>query len=159
MTRKVVWTNLVDVAATGNSLKKTSGCDGCPDAGAVSKQYLKTAYAYMEFTATETTSARYIGLSQPRKSRTTATTMRHAWALQPGGVAEVREQGELRAQMTFTPGDVLRIDRLNGAVRYYQNGMVVYQSSMQSRGPLVIDASLLNLGSTVNNVVLHNDPQ
>src|SRR5262249_8962817 len=32
----VTWTALVNVTATGSVLKKTSGCDGCEDAGAVS---------------------------------------------------------------------------------------------------------------------------
>lgn len=34
----VVWTNVVNATATGNTLQKTSGCDGCPDAGATSQQ-------------------------------------------------------------------------------------------------------------------------
>jgi hypothetical protein len=31
--QSVVWTNLVNTTATGNTLQKTSGCDGCADAG------------------------------------------------------------------------------------------------------------------------------
>lgn len=33
----VVWTDPANVTAGGNSLEKTSGCDGCEDAGAVSQ--------------------------------------------------------------------------------------------------------------------------
>lgn len=32
--QNVVWTNPVNAAVTGNTLQKTSGCDGCADAGA-----------------------------------------------------------------------------------------------------------------------------
>src|SRR5262249_45006591 len=32
----VTWTNAVNVTVAGNSLQKTSGCDGCSDAGASS---------------------------------------------------------------------------------------------------------------------------
>jgi hypothetical protein len=31
--QNVVWTNVVNATATGNTLQKTSGCDGCPDEG------------------------------------------------------------------------------------------------------------------------------
>src|SRR5687767_3859239 len=59
----VIWTDLVNVTATGNSLQKTGGCDGCQDAGALSQQKIISGSGYLEFTVSETNRLRYIGLN------------------------------------------------------------------------------------------------
>ena len=59
----VSWTNPINVTATGNSIQKTSGCDGCEDAGAVSQQQIGSGNGYMEFTVSETNLVRYVGLN------------------------------------------------------------------------------------------------
>ncbi|MBI2157832.1 MAG: Ig-like domain-containing protein, partial [Candidatus Rokubacteria bacterium] len=53
--QNATWTNLVNVTASGNSLLKTSGCDGCYDAGAVSQQQLTAGDGYAQFTAGDAT--------------------------------------------------------------------------------------------------------
>src|SRR5882724_10871113 len=57
-TEGVFWTSTVNVTATGNSIQKTGGCDGCADAGAVSLQSIASGDGYVEFTASELTTAR-----------------------------------------------------------------------------------------------------
>lgn len=52
----------MNVTATANSINKTSGCDGCQDAGATSTQQIVAGDGYVEFTASETTTIRGIGL-------------------------------------------------------------------------------------------------
>ena len=51
----------MDVTATGNSIQKTSGCEGC-DAGATSQQQITSGDGYIEFTIGETNTLRYAGL-------------------------------------------------------------------------------------------------
>src|SRR5882724_5172673 len=60
---RVVWTDLVNVSAKGNALRKAGGCDGCADAGARSRQQLTGEPAYLEFSSLETTKLRFVGLS------------------------------------------------------------------------------------------------
>lgn len=60
--QNVVWTNLVNVTATGNTLQKTSGCDGCADAGATSEQAIASGDGYFEFTVPSVAGQRFAGL-------------------------------------------------------------------------------------------------
>src|SRR5207245_6473087 len=47
----IVWTAMVNVTASSNSLRKTAGCDGCGDAGAVSTQSIASGDGYDESTS------------------------------------------------------------------------------------------------------------
>src|SRR5262249_41874619 len=58
----VTWTQLVNVSATGNSLRKTVDTETW-DAGAVSTKSIVSGDGYVEFTATETDTYRMCGLS------------------------------------------------------------------------------------------------
>ena len=58
----VVWTSLVGATASGNSLTKTAAT-GWGNAGAVSTQAIASGDGYVEFTASETTTYRMLGLS------------------------------------------------------------------------------------------------
>lgn len=44
--QNLVWTNIVNATATGNTLQKTSGCNGCADAGATSQQTITSGDGY-----------------------------------------------------------------------------------------------------------------
>src|SRR5262249_29377719 len=148
----VTWTKAVNATASPGSLVKTSGCDGCQNAGAVSVKRL-WSNGYMEFTASETTTLRYIGLA-PINVGTAASQVRFGFALQPGGIAEVREAGVYKGETPFSPGDVLRVAGQSRVVKYYKNGTLIYTSKSLAPVPVLVDASLLSLGATVTNVVL-----
>lgn len=68
----VTWTNLVNATASGGSLQKSGGCDGCADAGATSQQQIASGDGSVSFTATETDKLRYVGLSHGNTDTTTA---------------------------------------------------------------------------------------
>src|SRR5207237_233367 len=87
----VVWTNLVNVTATGNSLRKTGGCDGCDDAGAISQQQIVAGDGYVELTASETTTQRTIGLTHGNPG-TLESAVQFGLQLY-AGYATVRESG------------------------------------------------------------------
>ena len=59
----VEWINLDGVSAAGGTLTRTDPTTGFSDAGASSSQLIAGGDAYLEFTATETTTARTAGLS------------------------------------------------------------------------------------------------
>ena len=145
------WNSPVNVTASAGTLTKSGGCDGCPDSGAVSVQIIP-GDGYMEFTASETSALRYIGLAWVNAGKTPAQ-IRYGLALQPGGIVEVREYGVYRTDTPFAPGDVLRIAVKARVVTYYKNGTLLYTSRGLSTRPLLVDVSLLSTGSTVKQVV------
>jgi hypothetical protein len=157
----VVWTKVVKATANGNSLQKTSGCDGCPDAGAVSEQQIASGNASVEFTASENNTIRGIGLTSGSPG-THPHEIKFSFLFQPGGVAEIRESGQWRIDTPFVAGDVFKIAVQSGVVpavvRYYKNGKLLYRSTAAPEYPLVVGASLLTLYSTINNVVLSKTP-
>ncbi len=149
----VAWTSLVNLTATGGSLQKTGGCDGCEDATTFSQQQLASgASGYLEFTATETNTLRTAGLAQAG-SGTGYANMGFAIRLQSGS-AEVREKGVYKADTTFVSGDVFRIAVGAGIVNYYKNGTVFYTSTTAPTYPLQASVSINSLGGTVTNAVI-----
>ncbi len=149
---QVVWANLVNVVATGGSLQKTSGCDGCFDAGAITQQQISSGNGYIEFTATETGALRYAGLAHAF-TPTNQGTIDFAFRFQ-SGIAEVREMGAYRANVSFITGDVFRISVASGTVRYYKNGGLVYTSAVPATYPLVGASTLASLYATVTNATI-----
>src|SRR3989442_435020 len=146
---QVVWANLANVIATGGSLQKMSGCDGCFDAGAISQQQISSGTGYIEFTATETGALRYAGAAHAFTPNN-QDTIDFAFRFQTG-VAEVREMGVYRTDVPFISGDVFRIIVVSGTVRYYKNGTLVYTSTVAATYPLVGATALATLYATVTN--------
>ncbi len=108
-------------------LQKSSGCDGCPDAGAVSTQQIASGDGYMEFTAAETKTLRFVGSAaatpgQPEPPSTFAFRLQN-------GIADVREGGLYRADVPIVANDVLRVQVSGGTVSYEKNGTTFYTSA------------------------------
>jgi hypothetical protein len=148
----VTWTSLVNATASGGSLQKTSGCDGCDDAGAISQQQIASGDGAVSFTATETSTIRYVGLSH---GNTDTTLGDIDFAIRLGsGYAEVRENNVYRADTPIAAGDRFKVAVEGGVVKYYKNGTLFYTSSVAPTYPLLVDASLLSAGATVTNATM-----
>lgn len=152
-TRPVSWTDAVNVIVVGNSLRKTSGCRDCPDAGAVSREQLITGDGYIEFTASEPGTRRFTGLTTGAPG-TNPNMIRFAISLWPSGGADIREYGVYAAGTSYLPGDTFRIAIEAGTVRYYKNGRLLYTSPLTPIYPLRAAASLLTPGATVRNAII-----
>ncbi|HEV2852254.1 MAG TPA: hypothetical protein VHC97_05560 [Thermoanaerobaculia bacterium] len=148
----VVWTSLVNATASGGSLQKSGGCDGCDDAGAVSQQQIASGNGAVLFTATETDKLRYVGLSHGNTD-TRAGDIDFAIRL-GSGYAEVRENNVYRADTPLASGDRFKVAVEGGVVKYYKNGVLFYTSTVAPTYPLLVDASLLSAGSTVTNATI-----
>jgi hypothetical protein len=142
------WSTLVNASASGNSVRKSDGCGGCGDAGAVSQQQVGSS-GYVEFTASETGSLRYIGLGGNTMN---PSGMLFSIRLQ-GTTAEVREGGVYKAETPFATGDVIRITIASGVVTYSRNGNVFFASS-GGGSPLFVDVALYDLNATITNVMV-----
>ena len=139
---------LANVSASGNSLQKTGGCAGCPDASAASAQ---TGSA-MQFTASETGTLRYIGLGTGGVG-TQPNDIGFAWRLQ-GNTAEVRELGAYRTETPFATGDVLQITADSSGAKYWKNGVVVYASASPAGQAVRVLAVIYDVNATLNNIMV-----
>jgi hypothetical protein len=148
----VTWVNRVNVSALSNTLTKSSGCDGCPDAGATSAEGIASGDGYLEITARKSGDLYFVGLGAGTrgtspKEITFGLRMRNERA-------EVRETGMLRAGTTFADGDIFRIEVSNGRVMYLRNGVAFYTSRVTPKYPLYADTAMYSLGSAVNSAML-----
>ncbi|MBI2609888.1 hypothetical protein HYW53_01800 [Candidatus Giovannonibacteria bacterium] len=151
----ITWRGASNVSASSDSIKKTSGCDGCPDAGAFSENSL-SGDGYLEFKASETNTNRQIGLSNG-DTDFSGNDIDFSFQMHPivsNYNLEVRENGEYRANTSYKTGDLLKISVEAGTVKYYKNGSLLYGSANKALFPLIIDTSILNLGGTLDKIVL-----
>ncbi|HEY1373656.1 MAG TPA: Ig-like domain-containing protein [Candidatus Binatia bacterium] len=159
-TQNVTWTRVINAAASGNSLQKTSNCDGCSDSGATSVQQIQSGNGYLQFTASETTTNRAIGLSNGDSNTTRADIDFGVmlWNVS-GGIVEIFEDDVYKASAgSFHSGDVFRVAVESGVVKYYKNGALIYTSAQRPRYPLQADTSLWSVGSTIANAVISRTP-
>ncbi len=148
----VRWTNGVNVSASANTLVKTAGCNGCPDAGASSEQRVASGDGGLFFAATDPSALRFVGLTFGEPTHQ-PTHIKFALRVQ-GGVAEVRESGTYRTDVRISAGDVLGVTVSGGAVQYSKNGTVFYTSNAAAQYPLVVDASIYDLNGAINDAMI-----
>lgn len=151
--QNVVWSNVVNCTATGNSLQKTGGLNDSSDAGARSQQTVSSGDVYFEFTAGLSNKDLFCGLTHS-SSGTFFTDIDFAVKLTDFGVAEIRENNAYGGETTYRTGDVFRISVQANAVRYYKNGGLYYTSQKAPIYPLFVDAVFLSSGGRVDNAVL-----
>ncbi len=151
-TEWVSWINGVNVSASGGTIQKNGGCNGCPDAGASSAQQIVSGDGGVQFTAADTASLRFIGLTAGSASHNPAE-IQFALRLQ-GGVAEVRESGAYRADVRFSAGDALGVFVVGGTIQYAKNGTVFYSSAVAPRYPLAVDTSLSDANAIINDAAI-----
>jgi hypothetical protein len=148
---EVQWLFTANVAATGTSLTKTAGCDGCPDASGVSSGQV-TGNGIAQFVATETSTLRYAGLGYGGAG-TAPGDITFAIRLQ-NGVAEVRESNTYRTEVGFAAGDTFAVVLENNVVRYTKNGGVFYTSATPVTSALRFHAVLFNLNGSLTGIGL-----
>ena len=146
----VLWTSAVNVSVVNGSLQKTSGCDGCDDAGAISQQALIEGDGFVEFTVSEQNTLWAAGFSHGNTD-TTYSDIDFAFVFNGGGWAAVYEKGIYQdgGDTPYAPGDVFRVAVVAGAVQYSVNGRILHESQTAPQYPLVLDTSLFSLGATV----------
>jgi alpha-tubulin suppressor-like RCC1 family protein len=151
----VVWTNPVGVTVTGNSLTR-GGAAAAWNAGAASVQVIRDGYGFVEFTATETSTARMCGLSRGDTDQN-YTDIDYAIYLMNTGAVSVHEGGSNRGTFgTYVAGDRLRVEIAYGVVRYFRNGTLLYTSLVAPSFPLRADSALYTPGATLSDVRVGN---
>lgn len=151
----VVWTRRLGVQAAGNDLVMTR-TRGWGNAGAVSTKALVGDGA-LELLASETTSARMVGLSDSDTDQDWRS-IDFALYLSPTAGLAIYESGVYRgAAGAYASGDLLRIAVEAGVVRYWNGGVLLYTSPLAPTAPLRADASLYTPGATLTGAALHGE--
>ncbi|HEY1266910.1 MAG TPA: Ig-like domain-containing protein [Candidatus Binatia bacterium] len=159
--QNVTWVNPVNVTVSGNSLQEN--CGGCANSGALSAQSLSSGNGYVQFTASEMTTQRSVGLASStagtsRDNMAYAISLWDALSSSGGHYVEVYESGVYRGSTSYSTGDVFRIAVENKIVKYYKNGVVFYTSAKTPKYPLYMDTALWSAGSTIANAVISRTP-
>ena len=150
--QNVTWTNAVGVSVAANNLTKTVGDDWL-NARASSTQAINSGNGYVEFTASETTTHRMLGLGEFGSGYYTYTNIRYAIYL-AGSVLYTEEYGSLTNVGSYSTGDQLRVAVENGAVKYYKNGSLLRTSSLAPTYPLYVNVAMYTNGSTLTGAVI-----
>ena len=153
----VAWTNLVGVAATGNSL--TRGPEAAAwNAGAASVQQIPSGDAGVEMTVTETDTFRLLGLSNGDGDQNFNDVDFAIYPASDGNVY-VLESGVSRGMFgAYQTGDRLAVEVQAGSIRYLRNGKPLYTKVPSNlRYPLRVDSSLYSPGATLTNVIAYGN--
>jgi hypothetical protein len=149
----VEWTAAVGVDVTENSIAKTISGGGW-DAGAASAQRLDSGDGYVEATASETNKGRMFGLSKGNPGEE-YTEIDYAINLSYDGSLGIWENGTFRGTVgTYAMGNRVRVAVEAGAVTYRKDGALLYSSAVSPAYPLLVDAALNALGSTVRDATI-----
>jgi alpha-tubulin suppressor-like RCC1 family protein len=136
----LVWTNTINSQVFGTGLARTLATNAW-DGGAVSTRAISSGF--VEFTASETTTHRMLGLSHGDMGAD-YSDIDYAIYLSSNGTVQVYEKGQPRGNTyPYLPGDRLRIAINNGVVSYLKNGASISPPSSPAPVlPLRVDASL-----------------
>ena len=157
--RFVNWANPVNVTVFGDRLEKTGGCQGCEDAGAVSRQMIRSGDGYVEFTVGETNTFWLAGLGHQDNS-TRYDDIEFAFRFNGAGRADVMENGAYRGGDTpYVAGDVFRVAVVGGRVQYARNGRVLLESQKAPVYPLMLDTAFGTVGASIENARIETNPR
>jgi len=149
------WTALANVGVPA-TLTKTSGGSAW-NASAYSNEQILDGTGYVEFTATERTTHRMLGLSNG-DTNADWSDIDFAFYLLANGTLEVRESGSGAIPVdTYNTQDTFRIQVSNGIVTYYQNGTLLRASPTAATYPLDVDSSFYEVGGTLDGVTLQGN--
>lgn len=147
--------SLINITPSGDSLQKTGGCNGCPDASAVSEGQVN-GNGSLAFVVADSGPLRFVGLGSGGIG-TGPADITFAIRLQ-SGVAEVRESGAYKTETAFVAGDRLQVAVAGGVVSYSKNGVAFYTSASQAGYALRAHAILFDINATIGSVALSGVP-
>jgi len=149
------WTNLINVKQSGNTLTKT-GIDGWNAGASSTNVLLANSDGYVEITVTESGYHRSIGLSMVDESPT-PEDIDYRFYLLSSSTSEnllIYEKDKYIGEFgSYQVGDKLKINRVNNQIQYLKNGILLYTSIITSTSPLMMDVSLYETGSTLDEII------
>lgn len=150
--QSVVWAGQSNVSIRGNTIQKTGGCDGCDDAGAQSRQVIRSGNGFVEFRVDDPYVFWAAGLSRAGAAPQ-FNQIDFAWRFNGNGRADVIERGgyQPNSDTEANQGDMFQVAVANGRVQYIRNGSIIHESSRRATYPLAFTAALGTVGTRVTN--------
>ncbi len=148
------WTSVVNTTISGELLTGTSTTNW--NAGAVSSQTLAAGVdGWVEFTVVKTSPNVAFGMSDVNTNNSNAT-LDFNWYLSGTVARPYQNASATGSNITVFPGDILRIERVNGKIYWKRNGVIVFPTAtvVTSTTLLMADVALYNNGSTISKVRL-----
>jgi RHS repeat-associated protein len=149
--RDVTWKDLVNAQQIGNILKRTGTAKG----GAASAQVLPASTnGWMEFIYSPESTTRFVGFNDANPD-VSETNINYAFKLVNTAVTVVENNGTAKATLTgLRAGDVLRIERVGTAMKFYKNGVEITLSpaATASSSALMVDVTLTSTSATIPGV-------
>lgn len=131
----------------GLDIVKTAA-DGWGTGSAFSNEFL-AGDGYVERRASETETARYIGLNS---TNGLFTELDYGLGTNEDSTLYAYENGVIAYTGTYATGDILRINRTGTTVTYLKNGVVYYTSGTPAVGNLYVDVEMHTQGSTLKDI-------
>lgn len=148
------WTKTNNLTVAGNQATKTSGCDGCPDAGFIKEESV-SGDAHMEFTVQSSSPLLYAGFT---KSQALPDAESLVLSLRfQSGIAEVREGNDYKADIRYHKGDRFSITVSEGRVLYARNGTVFHSTPYRNSQRLYAGTVLYNIDAAVSDFAVVKD--
>jgi len=111
---------------------------------------------YFQCIAAENNKARMIGLSTTNTGYD-QNSIRYAFLLDNNATYRVYELGVFKGIVsTYAVNDTFKIAVETNVVKYYVNNVLIYSSALAPTLPLLVDASLYDLGATITSPLVVN---
>ncbi len=112
---------------------------------------------YVEWIAGNRGKALMLGLSDS-DTNVHYNTIDYAFYMYHSGSLMVYESGIYKGSIAggYKAGDVLRVERSGGTIKYYKNGTVVFTSATTTTAPLLIDGSFLYYNSKITGLKFYD---
>ena len=149
----VNWRDRISVSITGNKVGSTQAVAGYGLSGTGSIQTLPASTdGWIEVTVTDPTGKGWVvGLSQSNPDAQETSTQFGIGVNTAGYVAVTKTSSHQATSVLAEKGDVLRIARTSGVIRFYRNGVEI-NTSENFGGALMVDAALYYSTSSFSNV-------
>jgi RHS repeat-associated protein len=148
---RITWKDMVAARRMGNRIDKTD-LDGWTSGGASVEMLPANTDGWMEFTTSATNKALMIGLSETN-TNVNWGAIKYALYLTNTAKVEVRENGSanlLTISPTYAAGDLFRIERKEGKIKFYRNGAPLTERAATTNALLIDFAIYNNRGAICN---------
>ncbi|MCB0409143.1 MAG: T9SS type A sorting domain-containing protein [Flavobacteriales bacterium] len=152
---EVSWQSISGLTLNGsNNVTKSTGTNNW-NVGGFSYNKVENG-GFMQTIVNETNTNRMIGLNATNTS-VNYNEIDYAFYLVNNGSLVIYENGSNMGNWgSYSTGDTLRVAVVNNEVKYFQNGNVVYTSTIAPTLPLYVDMSLNTVGATLENITVYN---
>ena len=145
----VTWTDLVNVTVVGTTVTKTGGIT-TDDAGAASTQQI-TGDGYVEWTNPAVNKIYWVGLTTAPNPGFNFVGIDFGIGISAAEVDVVESGATTVGVSTTIAGDVFRVSVDSNVITYWKNGTLIHTSGGTPTFPLLVDMSMMSLGSAVED--------